>query len=171
MAQRVLRSPARLLRAVALVVALNGAIVLSLSDRAFPLAWRAVSFALTTAHRVSDLFRLGPLVPDGATTVGSPVDWDTLGHFAMWGVIGLLAGLHRSKPLHRIWLWSALFALSAAIEVGQQLLSHSRAAEVSDLMANGVGLAVGITVGGVLHGVASTLWGLTRPARAAGAVT
>lgn len=171
MAQRVLRSPARLLRAAALLVTINVVIALSLSDRAFPLVWRAVSLALTTAHRVSDLFRLGSIVPDGASSAGSPVDWDTLGHFAMWGFIGLLAGLHRSRPLHRFWLWSALFALSAAVEVGQQLLSHSRSAEITDLWANGVGLAVGMTVGGVVHGVSTSLYGLYRPARTADALT
>ena len=63
--------------------------------------------------------------------------------------------------VERINLAVTLFALSAMIEVGQQYLSSSRMAEVSDLLANGVGLTVGFIgagfVGAAIRSLLSSL--------------
>lgn len=83
----------------------------------------------------------------GAFTAGGyldiPLGRDTLGHFVAWGMIGFVAAGVFRRARWRLLLLGALFALSALIEVGQQYLSWSRSAELSDLAANGFGLVAG----------------------------
>lgn len=74
---------------------------------------------------------------------GLPFDGDTIGHFVAWTMVGIVAAGLVDGVVERLNVLLSLFALSALIEVGQRHLSSSRSAEVTDLMANGVGLAVG----------------------------
>ncbi len=99
---------------------------------------------LTLAARVAAKLTPGM----GAAGVGGadlPIGADTVGHFIAWAGVGIIACGLVSGIAERMNLFLGLFALSALIEVGQRYLSWSRAAEFSDLVANGVGLAVGFT--------------------------
>ena len=165
MARGAVRLPLRPVRSAALLFAVATVTALSLSDRTFPVVRRIVSLTLAVVtpalRRVSDLLHLDPIV-GGRPSTGPPLAWDTIGHFAAWMIIGLLAGLLPGRALERVRTAIGLFALSAAVEVGQAHLSFSRSAEMTDLLANGAGLAVGITIGAVLLGVASLAVDLVR---------
>jgi hypothetical protein len=68
---------------------------------------------------------------------------DALVHIGVWGVATLLVGL-------ALWSWrglvigaAVLLVLSAAIEVAQGRYTDTRTSQVGDMVANGVGVAVG----------------------------
>lgn len=71
---------------------------------------------------------------------------DTLAHIAIWGSATLLIGL-------ATWSWRSLVAAvvlivvaSTLLEVFQEALSPSRISERSDVMANLLGIALGVAV-------------------------
>lgn len=72
-----------------------------------------------------------------------PVGADTVAHVLAWAVVGLVAAGLAQTAIRRINLFLILFGLSALLEVGQRHLSWSRSAELTDLAANGLGLAIG----------------------------
>lgn len=110
---------------------------LSLSDQ----APRLVADLLMTLPRILGV-RGGGLT--SAVQDQIPLGLDTIGHGAVWGVVGFMAAGTVRSARHRITLLSALFFLSALFEAGQQYLSWSRSASLSDLVANGVGLMIGM---------------------------
>lgn len=126
----------------------------SLSDRAPALVADGVMMGL----RILGL-RSGQLT--AATLDMLPFATDTISHAVVWGVVGLGAAGTVRTIAGRLNLAWALFTLSALVEVGQQYLSFSRSAELSDLAANGVGLAVGM----VAYTTVELLIRLARPAR------
>ena len=105
------------------------------------------------------------MIPGGGLGIGLvsalPFAADTISHFLAWTAVGLLAAGLAQGFVERINLAVTLFALSAMIEIGQQYLSSSRMAEVSDLLANGVGLTVGFIgagfVGAAIRSLLSSL--------------
>ncbi len=136
--------------------------VLSLSDSVGASYTQPIAFAMKL---VSALVPGSGLNPVGA--VDLPGGIDTLGHFVVWGSVGFMASVLIPAAASRINALSALWALSALIEVGQKYLSHSRAAQLSDLMANGTGLVVGSVVAAV-----ALAWGqrLVQPPHTAASI-
>jgi small-conductance mechanosensitive channel len=137
---------------MAVLGAVGAVSILSLSDR-------APSMLVATARAL-----IGGLIPAGATSLlaglvrAIPVAPDVVGHAVVWAVISLLAcGLVRSS-IARLNLAIGLVALSAVIEVGQQVATWSRSASLSDLVGN----AVGVTAGFVLFTVIERVFGRDR---------
>ena len=77
-----------------------------------------------------------------------PVDW--IGHFGMYGGLGVLiaraARLRGWSPRWLIWAAAAL-ALGAALDELHQLFVPGRDAEVTDWLADTVGATAGLVVG------------------------
>ncbi len=86
-----------------------------------------------------------------------PFASDTIGHFLAWTAVGFTAGGLTVTTISRFNLYLGLFAFSALLEVGQRHLSWSRSAEFTDLMANGVGLALGFVAYGLLEGAVTAV--------------
>ncbi|MGI9597987.1 MAG: hypothetical protein ACR2QK_17620 [Acidimicrobiales bacterium] len=89
-----------------------------------------------------------------------PLASDTIGHFMAWTAVGLTAGGLVVTTINRVNLFLGLFAFSALLEVGQRHLSWSRSAEFTDLVANGVGLALGFG----MYALAETMLNAAIPA-------
>jgi hypothetical protein len=142
----------RILRRLVVAVTLVTVGALSLSDGILG----PVRAGASTAVEVGRAVELGTGV-DLASRSTVPVDADTLGHFVLWAGVGVVTAGFARRPAARIQLALGLFALSGAVEVGQRYLSSSRSAELSDLMANGVGLAVGFLAYSVVEGALRAL--------------
>ncbi len=146
--------PYRWIHALAVAAALAVVGVVSLSDTLLPIN-RAMNLTRRTLGRAT-----ANVGTDIATDMAIPIGTDTIGHFIIWAMIGLLAaGL--CHGIRRLNLFLGLFALSALIEVGQRHLSWSRSAELSDLVANGVGLGLGFIVVMIIGFTARTGLGVT----------
>ena len=127
--------------------------VASLSDSVTSSPGTVMSIAARIATRLTPGMGLG--IGGGADL---PIGADTVGHFIAWTGVGIVASGLVSGFAERMNLFLGLFALSALIEVGQRYLSWSRVAEFSDLVANGVGLAVGFASFWVLSGTIRRLF-------------
>ncbi len=112
---------------------------LMLSDRA-PAVTRALfgDFAVRMSARLDATRRVEE------ATDGRMPGSDAIVHIGVWAVAMTLVGL-------AVWRWWALvvaavatFALSVLVELGQGRFSDSRAVERSDVVANGVGVALGV---------------------------
>jgi VanZ like family len=116
-----------------------GAAVLLLSDRAPGLYRRSVDRVLDLAADARDRAGLHDLVHRDDL----PLAATSAGHIALFAALTVVAGVvlrHRARP----WLVATVaFAVSAAFEVAQPLLSRSRLQEVDDLRANAVGVLLG----------------------------
>lgn len=124
---------------VGLVVAVVAVVgVFSLSDSILGPLGHAMSGAADVIRTVADTTGIAL-----GRRADLPVATDTLGHLAAWSVVGFAAAGVMTQPLHRINVLLGLLVVSALFEVGQRHLSWSRSAELSDLVANGVGLVVG----------------------------
>ena len=112
---------------------------LMLSDRAPSVMKRIFGdFAVRLSDRLNGSERLGTLA-DGRTPEN-----DQIVHIGVWAVAMVLVGL-------AVWRWASLviaavvvFAASIFIEVGQGRYSSTRAVERSDVLANGMGVALGV---------------------------
>jgi len=139
----------RRLRTFVFFAFLAGIGVLSLADR----APNAVKSALGVGQRVGSV---------GERTVGLdlldrgdiPLAFDTVGHLVLWAVAGALASATFGRRTSRSFIIVMLITLSASVELGQGLLSATRRPELTDLVANGVGICIGV-------GAASAAWIVT----------
>lgn len=110
-----------------------------LSDRAPGLTRQIFGdFAVRLSDRLDRSERLGPL------TEGRNPGNDAIVHIGVWAVAMVLLGL-------AIWRWAPmilasvlLFVASVFVEIGQGRYSSTRAVELSDVVANGVGIGLGI---------------------------
>ena len=135
-----------LFRRLAVVGALGAVTVLTLSDSILGPLRRTAARGLAGVRGVESVTGV-----DMVSRSDLPAAPDIIGHVVLWSVVGLLTwGVARTWAV-RLGLLVGLFALSALLEVGQQYLSWSRAAELSDLAANGVGLVGGFAVAAVLQ--------------------
>ncbi len=156
----------RFLRWLTVLGAILTIAALSLSDRAGGLIWLLRSVAIRVVLRIESLSPIN--LPVGLDTVADlPFASDTIGHFGAWAGIGALTAWAVRSWQRRVLAGTGLFLLSALIEVGQAMFSWSRAAERSDLTANGFGVVVGITVGAIALSlgrslVAASAW-FSRP--------
>lgn len=136
----------RVLRWLTVLGAILAVAGLSLSDRAGGLIWVLRAVAIRMAVGIESLSPIN--LPVGLDTVtGLPFASDTMGHFAAWAGIGALTAWTVRSWHRRMLAGAGLFVLSAFIEVGQAMFSWSRAAERSDLAANGFGIVVGLALG------------------------
>lgn len=137
--------------------ALIAVAAVSLSDRFVPAVsgeFSNGSSAVTSAAR--DRVSLPFSLPD------LPLGWDTLTHFALWmGVAIVSAGFIR-KFYQVVWLGFGLFTLSGLVEYAQQRWTDGRSADVVDLIANGFGIAVGLTIGLLLLAAEFAVTGLVN---------
>lgn len=83
-----------------------------------------------------------------------PLAFDTLGHLVLWSTAGVLAYGAFGRRTTRSFLIVSLITLSAGVEIGQRFLSSTRRPEISDLLANAVGITAGVLL-------ASFVWWLT----------
>ncbi len=90
-----------------------------------------------------------------------PSDFDV--HVAIWAVAALLVGLAMWSWLSLLVANAVVFSASVALELAQAGYTRSRDVELSDLVAN----AVGVVAGTVAVAAFAVLWRLTRrrPAR------
>ena len=89
---------------------------------------------------------------------------DALVHIAVWGLAVGLVGL-------AVWTWTGLavgtivvFACSVSVEFAQGRLSDTREVELSDVVANAFGIAIGVTVVAACYVAWSALARLFGPA-------
>ncbi len=135
-------------------------LALMLSDRAPGLSERIFGdFAVRLSDRLNRSDRIGSL------TEGSDPGNDVIVHVGVWGLAMMLVGL-------ALWRWSSLiiaalavFAASLFIEIGQGRYTSSRAVELSDVAANGVGVALGSLAAAGCYVVWSTLAGIASGLR------
>jgi hypothetical protein len=114
-------------------------VALMLSDRAPGVIQRIFGdFAVRLSNRLNQSERIGSL------TEGRNPGNDAIVHIGVWAVAMLLLGL-------AIWRWAPLviaaillFLGSVFIEIGQGRYSSTRAVEMSDVVANGVGVTLGV---------------------------
>lgn len=128
--------------------ALGATGLLMLSDRAPGLLQRLSDRIDAPGSRVGRVTSLVPL---------SQSDTDV--HIVAWGALMVAAGVV-------VWSWRALpltaavvFGLSVSVEIGQELFTDIRSFEVSDIVANAIGVALGVGVMVVLH----LVWTALRP--------
>ena len=143
------------------VVVFNAALMLS--DRA-PGAGRRIGGGIIT--RLSERLDAGGRPARLAADPRLPSS-DTLVHIGVWGAAMLLVGL-------AVWSWRGLgvgaaivFAVSAAIEVGQDRYTNTRTFEMGDIVANGIGVALGTAVAAgcyLLWSGVAQLFGASRTA-------
>lgn len=88
---------------------------------------------------------------------------DNLVHIAVWSIVMLLVGA-------TIWSWRWLlvaapivWGVSAVVEVGQGRWADTRNVEGSDVVANGLGVALGLAAVAVLYLLWSAAASLLRP--------
>ena len=96
-------------------------------------------------RRLSERIDAGARVASVASDPRLP-ESDALVHVAVWALAVSLVGL-------AVWTWTGLavgtivvFACSLAVEFAQGRLSDTREVEVSDVVANAFGIAIGVTV-------------------------
>jgi hypothetical protein len=144
----------RALVAVVAVAALGFNAALMLSDRAPGVLRRLFGDAV---QRLSARIDASERLANLAATTGTQVPQsDTVVHVAVWAVAALLVGL-------TVWSWIGLLlgaavvvGLSALVEIGQGVLTDTRAVEASDMVAN----ALGVAAGTVLAGACYLVWSL-----------
>lgn len=145
MKQELVKQAAVKFRAWLLFAALGVLIAVSLSDRAGD-GSGSVSGGL---GRVDHLLLEGRGISVLSQLI--PVGLDTIGHFIAWGLVGLIAADTAQTIEVKANRYVALVALSAVVEVGQHYLSFSRSAQLTDLIANAAGLAVGFTMSEIVR--------------------
>ncbi len=77
-----------------------------------------------------------------------------MGHLVVWGTLGLSATILARGYLRSLMITLVLFSASGFLEMAQRFASSTRQADRTDLINNGVGLAVGMTAGWVVITVA-----------------
>ncbi len=131
---------------IAISVAFFGSIgVLSLSDRAPGFTRFGLSLFRGVGRRIER--RSGFDLIDRSDV---PFAYDTIGHIVLWFGAALLAWLLFHKRLSALFIATALFVMSAGVEVAQGYLSSTRTPSVEDLVANGVGVMFGIMLGATI---------------------
>lgn len=91
-----------------------------------------------------------------------PFAFDTIGHLVLWSIAGMLAFAAFGRRTSRSFLIVSLFTLSAGVEIGQRFLSSTRQPQVSDLVANGIGVTVGVTIAAFVWWMTSLFGRKTR---------
>lgn len=91
-----------------------------------------------------------------------PLAFDTLGHLTLWSIAGMLAYAAFGRRTSRSFLIVSLVTLSAGIEIGQRFLSSTRRPQVTDLIANTVGVTTGVLLAAFVFWLVSLFGGKSR---------
>ena len=135
--------PDRRLRTGVFVILAGLVGVLSFADRASGL----VRVTRRTSVRLSDsVANLTGL--DIIDARSFPYSWDLVGHFALWLLTAVVGWWAFGRRVSAITLAGALFLTSYATEIGQSILTATRTPDSQDLVANAIGIAVGMAVAG-----------------------
>jgi hypothetical protein len=139
------------------VAALAANAVILLSDRA-PGLFRRLSARIDAGvHRAAGA--AGVDVPGGGLPAPQS-DFDI--HVLIWGVAALLLGLAAWSWLSLLMAGSMVFASSVVLEMAQGAYSRTRSVELSDIVANGLGVVVGtclVAAFSLLWMLGARLWG------------
>lgn len=131
-------------------------VALMLSDRAPGLLESVFGDAVV---RLSERIDAGSRIP----TEQLP-ESDTIVHVAVWAIATLLVAL-------TIWTWRgllvtsiAMLAMSAVVEIAQGLYTSTRSIEASDVIANTIGVAIGVLLAALTYSAWSLVATLARRA-------
>ena len=134
-------------------------VALMLSDRAPSVLDRAFGDATRRLWERVDASGRADFV-----TVDRVPESDNLVHIAVWSIVTLLVGA-------TVWSWRWLLVAapivvgaSAVVEVGQGRWADTRNVEGSDILANGIGVALGVVATAMLYLLWSAAASLLRPA-------
>lgn len=75
-----------------------------------------------------------------------PFETDALGHAVLWGLVMVMVGRAFGRRAPLALASAGVFGLSLAVEVGQDLWSVNRTAQLDDAIANLAGIAVAATM-------------------------
>ncbi|MEO0494096.1 MAG: VanZ family protein [Actinomycetota bacterium] len=138
--------------APAVFVALAGVVAfLSFADRAPALVRGFLRAGARVADRVQRA--IGVSVVD---TRDVPFEWDLLGHFVLWATVAVVGWWTFRSRASATAVAIGFFVVSYLVEIGQAVLSTNRSPDVRDLVANALGIAVGMVL-------AVTVDAATRP--------
>jgi hypothetical protein len=113
-------------------------VALMISDRAPGITRRLFGdFAQRLADRLDGADALNGVGPERLP--GN----DAIVHIGVWAVATVLVALTVWRWLTLVPIAMSVFVASVAVEVGQGRYSSTRAVELSDVLANGVGVALG----------------------------
>lgn len=149
--------PSRLVRPALFFAFLAVIAVLSLADRAPALvvgSWRVIQHVGSRIEQVAgfDVIDRGDV----------PLAMDTLGHLFLWAVAGFLAYAAFGRARSAAFIVMTLVGISGAVEVGQGLLTATRRPQLSDMLANGVGVGAGVAIAVSTFAVISLFGRLSR---------
>lgn len=123
---------------VALAVAVA---VLSFADRAPELVRQGLRASVRLSTSIENATGL-----DVVDARDLPYSWDVVGHFGLWLAVAVAAWWAFRRRLSALALGLTLFIVSYAVEIGQSYLTTTRTPDPRDLLANALGIAVGMTV-------------------------
>lgn len=127
--------------ATGVFIALAGVVaVLSFADRAPDLVRQGLRASVQLSTAIEDATGLS--VFDARDL---PYSWDLVGHFALWLSVAVVGWWTFRRRLSALTLALTLFIGSYAVEIGQAYLSTTRTPDPQDLVANALGIAVGMT--------------------------
>ncbi len=118
--------------------------VVSFGDRAPEVTQRVWGRVRRIGHEIE--VRLGADVVDRSDV---PFSYDAIGHFALYFVAAALTYLALRGRVSAIAIIVGVTGVSGVIEVAQPLLSTSRNMQVSDFIANVIGVVVGVGVAAI----------------------
>ncbi len=134
---------------ISISIAFFGSIgVLSLSDRAPGVTKFALGLFRGIGRRIER--RSGYDLVDRSDI---PFAYDTVGHMVLWFGAAFLVWMLFHHRFSALFIATAVFAMSAGVEVAQGYLSSTRTPSVEDLLANGVGIGFGIIAGAMISGI------------------
>lgn len=109
-----------------------------------------VMAALTLSDRLPRLISAVERRSELIDSISVPGDAYTFGHLVVWAALAFVAAFVPRTMTGVIAVAAALFTLSFGLEVGQQLFTTTRVAEIRDLQANLAGITIGTVAGAVV---------------------
>lgn len=158
------------LRGVTAVAAALGfgvvVIVLSLSDRAPRFVPRITDLVLFWGRRFEAAFSINLF-----DVSSIPGQTDQIGHAMLWGTGMFVLGIVTRRFVPVTATACLLLAASIGVEFAQETWTATRALQVTDALANGVGIGIAaiavVTIGAVTDTIAKLWFALAGTARAA----
>lgn len=134
----------RTVPAIAALVFFAAVSAVSLGDRAPGLTQRVWRKVRSFGHEFEVRFNA-----DIVDRSDVPFSYDTIGHFALYFVAGILTYLALRGRVGVITIIVLVTGFSGAIEIAQPLLSSTRNMQASDFIANTFGVVIGVGVAAI----------------------
>lgn len=145
--------------ATGVFVALAGAVaVLSFADRAPDLVRQGLRASVRLSTAIENATGL-----DVVDARDLPYSWDVVGHFGLWLAVAVAAWWAFRRRLSALALGLTLFIVSYAVEIGQSYLTTTRTPDPRDLLANALGIVVGMTIAVAVGWSISAMRHLRKP--------